>query len=520
MHRPEAEDLQHDHLTRNSRQKRGDQYALERLRSSSGVPSLKKTYDERELGSQDSLPSKRRRVDVPVVLDRFEAINQRLEGKHPNRFDVPEWEKYRGDSIAALSPYYPNTNLSAVITWIEGHAKPPGSRPLSAQRIFDAVRERYPQTEIANHSEMALLMKALAFKWGHLHSSYYIRLSRRADVVLHRYEVIPILHTFLTSPRYLYVNTDWSFEYENDISKSAWISLAVEGSDLVDSKPGKGKRLAFCEFMTSTGVLRHPDGNSAGTILHSNQTLAADDILRVLRRGLEAISNHPDVTSGRRIPVLHLDGARNQTTKDRDYINPNEMNLSDGGKNRVAMDKIGLKGLQRVLAENNQWSDSMKLEDARAKMWASKMVRDQISQVEKLGREFNVIVVHNPKAHPWLAGIEKLWRWMKGQLQNLMRLREMKARYLELIPRFFEGADLATKCGKWQQLSVKYIEYYSRGGTAIVKESDMKAFDLSKMARPRPKEQFRTSEEAFWAVHRVNFILFRGKHYIPVMDYW
>ncbi len=523
MHSHDSELLQHAHLRRNSRQKRGDQYALEKLRSSTGVPSRKKSYDERELGVEGShsSPLKRPRVgDIP--LDRFSAVRERVnQKKKPKRFDLEQWLNFRNESLKTLSPFYPNTNLQVLITWIETHSKPPGSRPLSAQKILDVAREMFPYTEIATHDEMSQLMKALAFKWGHLHSSYYIRLSRRPDVIAHRFEVIPTLHAFMTHPAYFYVNTDWSFEYENDISKSAWISLAQEGSDLVDSKPGKGKRLSFCEFLTRNGVLRHSDGKSAGTILKSNQILAANDILQVLRRGFEAIANHPEVRSGQKIGVLHLDGARNQTTKDSDYINPNEMNLSDAGANRVSMKNIGIRGLKSVLVENNQWSEDMKLADARAKLWGSRMVRDQLSQVEKLGKQFGVIVVYNPKAHPWLSFIEKLWRFVKMELQNVLNLREMRSRYEDLIGRFLEGSEFArTKCTKWHQLSLKYLEYYSRGGTEIVKEPDMKKLDLSKLPRPPPKSQFRTFEEAFRATHNANFILFRGKNYSPVASYW
>ncbi len=283
----------------------------------------------------------------------------------------------------------------------------------------------------------------------------------------------------------------------------------------------EGRRFSFCEFITTFGILRRPDGKSAGTVLTSNQTLGSEDILKTLRRGFEAISNHPDVKSGKRIPVLHLDGARNQTTKDPDYINPNDMNLSDGGANRVSMDGIGKKGLQTVLSENGQWVDGMRLAEARSRMWASKKVRDQRCQVENLGLEFGIIVIFNPKAHPWLAFVEQLWRWSKDKIQNLLQMSEIAKKYIELMEDFMDGTDWAVaKCQKWFNLSLKYVEYYSRGGVNIVKDRDMRVMDLSKMNRLTPRPKFRSRDEAMRATHEANFILLRGKHYEHVDSYW
>lgn len=521
LHTAEVEHKQHESRKNHAKIAKGDQYALHQLRAKSGVPSQKRTYVMEEPEVTSPAKKARKAATEEASTNRLEAVRNRLKARKPTRFNIDGWKYFRYESIQALQPYYSNTDLAAVVAWIESHAKPPRSKPLSSQEITDSLKGMNPHTEIASSEEMAALMKALGFIWGHLHSSYYTRISRRFDVICHRSECIPILHEFMTNPRYLYVNTDWSFEYENDISKYAWIPLTEEESDLVDSKPGKGKRFSFCEFLSLDGVLRHPDGKSAGTILTSNQTLSAEDVLRTIRRGLEAVTDHPDVKAGRRIPVLHLDGARNQTTKDSDYINPNDINLSDGGTNRVSMAGIGTKGLKSVLTEENQWSDGMRLAEARDRLWASKLVRDQLSQIEKLGKEFGVIILYNPKAHPWLAFIEKLWRWVKNKLQNLLKMAEISQRYGELMVDFMDGTDWAVaKCKKWFNLSLKYVEYYSRGGEKIIRERDMIAMDLSKLKRPAPKPKFANPEAARQAAHEANFILFRGKQYKPVDVYW
>ncbi len=525
LHKPTVEKLQHESRVKHAKNAKADQYAIDNLRPTSGIPSRKISYQENlsSFGSPRALvdrPSKKPRlVDDTFAPSRLDAIKGRLAERKPTRYSIESWKEFRKDSLAFLQPFYPDTNLSFSIDWIEKNSKPPGAKPLSALRILNSLKESFPNTEIMTPEEMSDLMKALGFKWGHLHSSYYIRISRRLDVISHRHDSIPILHELMTNKKYYYANYDWSFEYENDISKSAWISLAQEGSDLVDSKPGKGRRFAFCEFMTPTGILRHPDGKSAGTILTSNQTLGSDDILRTIRRGFEAISNQPEVKSGKRIPVLHL--ARNQTTKEPDYINPNEMNLSDGGSNRVLMDHIGTKGLQKVLSENGQWLEGMRLAEARDRMWASNMVRDQQCQIENLGLEFGIIVIFNPKAHPWLAFIEQFWRWMKDKLQNLLNMSEISKRYNLLLVDFMNGTEWAVaKCQKWFHLSLKYVEYYSRGGVDMVKDRKMRALDLSTMNRMTPKPKFQSVEEARQAAHRANFVLFRGKQYQHVELYW
>jgi len=101
----------------------------------------------------------------------------------------------------------------------------------------------------------------MSFKYANVHIGYYLRVSQRPDVVAHRAQYVPLLRMVMTDPRFFYVDLDWSFLYENAFTKHAWIPLTVKHSDLLDTgKPGKGKRLSVCEFMTRSGLLQHPDG--------------------------------------------------------------------------------------------------------------------------------------------------------------------------------------------------------------------------------------------------------------------
>jgi hypothetical protein len=132
---------------------------------------------------------------------------------------------------------------------------------MSSLELFHLVKSTFNRTEISSSFELRKLMKVLAFKYANIHIAYYIRVSQRPDVAYHRLRYIPLLRLAMTDPRFLYVNVDWSFFYENEFAKHAWITLTEKDSDLQeDAKPGKGKRLASCEFITKRGVLQHPDG--------------------------------------------------------------------------------------------------------------------------------------------------------------------------------------------------------------------------------------------------------------------
>ena len=101
-----------------------------------------------------------------------------------------------------------------------------------------------------------------------------------------------------THPRSFFVNFDFSFVYQNEFSPSAWVSLAMQNGDFVDAKPGKGPRMSICEFITRYGILKHPDGRSAGQTFMENEIITAEIVKDCIKRGCEAIVAHPLVKSG------------------------------------------------------------------------------------------------------------------------------------------------------------------------------------------------------------------------------
>lgn len=365
--------------------------------------------------------------------------------------------------------------------------------------------------------EFRRLLKALGFKWGNLHSSYYVKISQRDDVVAHRSQLIPVLRLVRTDDRFFYVNTDWSHIYENAHSNSGWISMVKEGSDLVDVNPGKGRRINVCEFITREGILFHPDGSSAGSLFPPSATLNADNILTCIQRGIEAIIAHPEVAQKKRIAVLHIDGARVNMTFPPDVINPKNMNLSDGGKNRQHMRHIGKSGLKSVLLENGRWKHGMTVNEARSDLWQWSLVRQQLNRVEELCRQHNIVCIYKSKSHPWLCMIEKFWRLAKYQLQDLGNVIDIRNKYQEIVESMRYGKQLAkTKCVKWWQRVSLFVEYYSRGGSKFVHDSEVPTLDLPSYGHLGPRYKYTSADRIFADSHRLNWIVRQGKRYDPI----
>lgn len=76
------------------------------------------------------------------------------------------------------------------------------------------------------------------------------------------------------------------------------------------------------------------------------------------------------------------------------------MNLKDGGKKRLAMDGVGLKGCQSVLEELGLWRKNMSLHEAREILWQWDVVKAQMSRIEKMCFDNQIIVLYESKAHP------------------------------------------------------------------------------------------------------------------------
>lgn len=131
---------------------------------------------------------------------------------------------------------------------------------LTAARLMEAIREEMPDTEVASLEEVLNLLHVLAFKFGNLYSDHYYKIGQRADVVYHRSKFAPFLLSLYRSGEAWVVHADASFTYENAHSARAWFSLDEEYDNLINVRPGVGRRLNMWEFVTNDGILWHPDG--------------------------------------------------------------------------------------------------------------------------------------------------------------------------------------------------------------------------------------------------------------------
>ena len=88
-----------------------------RLRPTSTNISDRKEYNEIQLATaphHDPGPlAKKRRLD-PRSLSRLEALEERLQTRHPTRYDYEGWLSYKNKSIKILQPVYPNSTLVKV----------------------------------------------------------------------------------------------------------------------------------------------------------------------------------------------------------------------------------------------------------------------------------------------------------------------------------------------------------------------------------------------------------------------
>jgi len=240
-----------------------------------------------------------------------------------------------------------------------------------------------------------------------------------------------------------------------------------------------------------------------------------------MQRGIPAIKRYVQEHSFDYAVVL-MDGARVNKKLPEDAINPSEMNLSDGGKNRLNMRLVGFRGMESVLTSLGRWPDGgLRVADARALLWEWDKVREQLTQVEQLYLEHGILLIYNPKAHPWFKPIEKFWRWAKYRLENIFNLNEIKVRYKELLESMM-SPDLENqrRLDKWFDLARKYIEFDVRGGNGFVREAAMKALDLDTVGpRPiiHPPANLTTEQRR---VHDSNWVLIRGKHWPANSQPW
>jgi hypothetical protein len=190
-----------------------------------------------------------------------------------------------------------------------------------ADFLADLRKEpQFPNTEISSELELRLLMLALAFKWSNIDPDYYTRLLSRYDVEAHGQEVVPLLDFLLKSHRHFVVFVDASFSNRNDIQRHGWCNMTKRDSNRIRADTGKGKRVNFFTPVSQRGIIVHPDGNSAGTVIQPGTTMDHTVIHACMSRVIEGVMACKE--RGRRSWVIVCDGATIQKMLKETAINP------------------------------------------------------------------------------------------------------------------------------------------------------------------------------------------------------
>jgi hypothetical protein len=176
-----------------------------------------------------------------------------------------------------------------------------------------------------------------------------------------------------------------------------------------------------------------------------------------------------------RLQVFMLDNANIHVQLPASAIIPSEINATDGGKNRVAMDIIGKLGLRSIFqALGEEEIASAKVIDMRDAFKGLTFVQDQYSVLESLFREAGCILLYNTPYFPELNGpIEHLWRFAKAPLKrtNTFGIKRAEELFMQRLTSNIECSHL-----EWKTLILASCEFFSLFPDKTTTEQDLLAF--------------------------------------------
>jgi len=71
------------------------------------------------------------------------------------------------------------------------------------------------------------------------------------------------------------------------------------------------------------------------------------------------------------------------------------------------MRRIGLRGLRSFLEELGLWpEEGLRLAQAREVLGDQQFVKDKLTQIEQLCKDHNIVLLYEPKAHPFFQPVE------------------------------------------------------------------------------------------------------------------
>jgi len=250
-------------------------------------------------------------------------------------------------------------------------------------------------------------------------------------------------------------------------------------------------------------------------IMEPNSIMEGYDIVRFVERGSIAMSRHP-MGKGK-MKVLSIDGAIINKIFPSGIIIPSKMNAGDGGKNREEMNIIGLAGLRSVLTAMGVDVEGLNVE-GRVPIASLGMRRckSQLTSAEEVARKYGVILIFTPKSPPRFSLCEPFFRWQKFRLQKHFNVPKIIERIIETDRSFLISQisdDNKTHLDKWIKRSLKYAEYFAKGGKENIRENEMERVDLARVGGPLPHLLIiRDQNDLANVIHDSNWILIRGKY--------
>lgn len=474
--------------------------------------------EERETKRRRIQPeSKSKSKDYSSTLS-LAAVNDRLVAlSKPRRYDTESWLKRRKLVISKLNPLFPNVNFEAVcerVNQISLRNPAHGLKNLSASDLFLELKQEFP-SPFTSVDTCRIILKLLCFGWLKTHSSYYDAIFDRYDIVEHRNAFVSIWRYLLTSPNVFLAIGDGSFQHQNERNSHGWIDKTRKLGDEVPSGAGLGSRVNFWTFLTPEGILEDNLGNTTTIIPENNSIMDSNDIISYLEKGAMAMSKHP-LGKGK-LKVMAIDGAIINKMFSLACIIPSKMNAGDGGKNRNKMKDIGFAGLHRVLEAMGAEYQGLDVDECRKLLWESDVVRSQFTAAEEVVKKYGVLLIYSPKSPPRFSICEPFFRFDKRHSENLFDVALIRNKIVEIDNSFLISKitpENRAHLEKWVNKSLKYAEYFSKGGNENIRENDMDSLVLEKVGHSLPPLILvRDPKEFAYLIHEANWILIRGKHY-------
>lgn len=352
-------------------------------------------------------------------------------------------------------------------------------------KVANEIREHVNATfdKELTYDQMIEVLHYMDIQWQRLRPGYYRGMHFKEKLVKRREKLCPLLHRLFHHEHIIVWNYDQVRPNVNDTDKYGWVDNTVDWHDqpqFVGTDRQKGVSISVGGFLSAEfGLLYRDDGTHVGTAM----TKAASTAKSVKKEFEEAAR----LVSSRWPEYLHVfftDSGQVHAAMDPGFANPNNINLKDGGKNRIRDDMFGTLGLNSIWKKH--WRDEdirgKKVDELRAMLWDKPMIHNQKFPLERICEESGVLFLFNVQGHPHLAPIERLWR------DGRYDYRHNKPKTQKELVGHWEGwmddGEIdETWAASYFAPTLAFVQYYMRGGkkrltTRQVMKMEKAGFDL------------------------------------------